>query len=106
VFVATDAPQLVFSMWGGVLADRFDRRRLIVATSVLMVAGLSYQVLAVVFTTDVLADGVTSVGEDYLGRYQAAIGVGAIAGVLLTAGPAQLRRASCGQWCDAAHHRT
>jgi hypothetical protein len=34
----------------------------IVATSVLMVVGLSYQVLAVVFTTDVLADGVTSVG--------------------------------------------
>lgn len=31
-------PTLVFSMWGGVLADRYDKRRLILLTQVLMAA--------------------------------------------------------------------
>jgi len=59
----------------------------IVASTFLMAVGVVYQPLAVVFTTDVLAHGSRSLGSDYYGWYQAAIGVGAAVGILASAGP-------------------
>jgi MFS family permease len=50
VYFATYAPQLFFNLWGGVLADRFDRRRLLIATQWAAAAG-SF-VLGVLVTTD------------------------------------------------------
>lgn len=39
VYFASYAPQLIFSLWGGVLADRFDRRKLLIATQVAQLVG-------------------------------------------------------------------
>ncbi|MDQ1434616.1 MAG: hypothetical protein QOF59_1432 [Actinomycetota bacterium] len=39
IYFATYMPQLLLSMWGGVLADRFDRRRLLVGCQVAQMAG-------------------------------------------------------------------
>lgn len=39
VYFATYVPQLLFSVWGGVLADRFDRRKLFIWTQVVEAAG-------------------------------------------------------------------
>ncbi len=39
VYFASYAPQLMFSLWGGVLADRFDRRRLLIGTQIAQLLG-------------------------------------------------------------------
>ncbi|MFZ4584220.1 MAG: MFS transporter [Acidimicrobiia bacterium] len=39
IYFASYVPQLLFSVWGGVLADRFDRRKLFVGTQVAEAAG-------------------------------------------------------------------
>jgi MFS family permease len=39
IYFATYAPQLIFSLYGGVLADRFDRRRLLIGTQVAEAVG-------------------------------------------------------------------
>ena len=54
----------------------------IVATGFLMTVGIVYQPLAVVYATDVLADGAKSVGRDYFSWLQTAIGVGSVVGIL------------------------
>jgi MFS family permease len=49
VSFATYLPQLLFSPWAGVWADRFDRRRLMIATQVAQAAGAA--VLGVLVAT-------------------------------------------------------
>ncbi len=39
VYFATYAPQLIFSLYGGVLADRFDRRRMLIVTQIAQAVG-------------------------------------------------------------------
>jgi MFS family permease len=63
----------------------------IVATSFFMVVGLVYQVLAVVYATDVLAGGRSRLGQTYYGWLQAAVGVGAAVAILALAGPGRRR---------------
>jgi len=58
----------------------------IVATGVLMTVGVVYQPLAIVYATDVLADGADTLGRDYFGFLQAGIGAGAAIGILALAG--------------------
>lgn len=66
----------------------------IVATGFLMAVGIVYQPLAVVYATDVLADGVRSVGRDYFGWLQAGVGAGAAVGILALAGIGRRRPAA------------
>ena len=63
----------------------------IVASAFLMTVGVVYQPLAVVYATKVLAHGNASLGSDYYGWYQAAIGVGAAVGILASAGVGRRR---------------
>jgi MFS family permease len=63
----------------------------IAATSFFMVVGLVYQVLAVVYATDVLAGGRTRLGQTYYGWLQAVVGVGAAVAILALAGPGRRR---------------
>jgi MFS family permease len=61
VYFATYLPQMLFSLWGGVLADRFDRRRLLIATQVLQAAGaLTVGVLVATGTAHLWNVGVLS----------------------------------------------
>lgn len=54
VYFATYAPQLVFSLWGGVLADRLNRRRLLVATQIAQALGAAaFGVLAATGTASI-----------------------------------------------------
>jgi MFS family permease len=56
------------------------------ATSFLMVVGVVYQPLAVVFATEVLAHGAAGLGREYFGWLQAVGGFGAAMGILGLAG--------------------
>ena len=65
----------------------------IAATGFLMTIGIVYQPLAVVYATDVLADGAKSVGRDYFSWLQAGIGVGSVVGIVALAGVSRRRPA-------------
>lgn len=72
-------------------AARFARRTPIVAISlvtVVMIAALGnvYAPLGVAYTTDVLANGKQSLGTNYYGVFQSALGIGAVTGIMLVAG--------------------
>jgi len=64
------------------------------ATSFLMVVGLVYQPLAIVYATRVLADGAKDLGQTYYGWSQAGVGVGAAIGILAFAGAGRRRPAA------------
>lgn len=51
VYFASYAPQLLFGLWGGVLADRFDRRRILIITQVGQALGSV--ILGLLVVTDV-----------------------------------------------------
>jgi MFS family permease len=54
IYFASYLPQLLLSLWGGVLADRFDRRRLLIGCQVAQMAGAFVMGLLVVTGTATL----------------------------------------------------
>ncbi|MGH9027528.1 MAG: MFS transporter [Acidimicrobiia bacterium] len=56
VYFATFLPQLLLSLWGGVLADRFDRKRILVVSQIMQAAGAAVMGLLVVTDTATVAN--------------------------------------------------
>jgi MFS family permease len=56
VYFATFLPQLLFSLWGGVLADRFDRKRILVVSQLVQAFGAATMGLLVVTDTASVAN--------------------------------------------------
>jgi MFS family permease len=56
VYFATFLPQLLLSLWGGVLADRLDRKRLLLTSQVLQAAGAIVMGLLVVTDSATVAN--------------------------------------------------
>jgi MFS family permease len=56
VYFATFLPQLLFSLWGGVLADRFDRKRILVVSQLVQAVGAALMGVLVVTGTASVAN--------------------------------------------------